>query len=549
VIGHAATSWRAPSLEELAAAPVDLLVIGGGIVGAGIARDAALRGMRTILVDRHDLGWGTSSRSSRLVHGGIRYLEEGDVALVFEALRERAVLLHIAPHLVHPLPFVFPLHAGDRVAPWKLAAGLALYDALAAFRNVGRHRRLGKRALLAAEPALRSEGLRGGALYYDAQCDDARLVIATARSARLAGAALRTRTAVTALVRDGSRVVGATVRDEVTGATATLRATVVVNATGPWCDALRQLEDPAATPLLRRTKGVHVVVPRSRIGNAHAITFLSAVDGRVMFVLPWGGFTYIGTTDTDTTESPDEVAADAADVRYLLDSVNDRFPEARLVPADVVATWAALRPLVADDAGRASAVSREHVIVDGPGGMVSVAGGKLTTYRAMAAAVVDRLARRVPARDGRGWPAESGSDREPLPGGESAMLEPLRRQGLEAGLEAETVDHLLRHYGTEAAGLYNLVRKTPALGRRLHPRHPAIAVEAFHAARREMALTVDDVLVRRIHLYYETTDRGVAAAEATAAAMAAERGWDAAEIGRQAEAYRALVAGQRVGIA
>lgn len=549
MIGHAGASWRAPRLEELAAAPVDLLVVGGGIVGAGIARDAALRGMRTILVEQHDLAWGTSSRSSRLVHGGIRYLEHGAVGLVFEALRERAVLTHIAPHLVRPLPFVFPLHDGDRLAPWKLAAGLWLYDGLAAFRNLGRHTMLGKHALHALEPSLRLEGLRGGARYFDAQCDDARLVVATARSARLAGAAIRTRTALAGLVQEGGRVVGAELRDTISGARGAVRAAVVVNATGPWCDAVRRLEAPDAPPLLRRTKGVHAVVPRARVGNTHAITFLSAVDGRVMFVLPWDAFTYIGTTDTDTDESPDAVTADARDLQYLLDSVNDRFPGARLAPSDVIATWAGLRPLIADDGGSASSVSREHLVVEGPGGMVTVAGGKLTTYRAMAAEVVDRVARRVSPRDGRRWPAESGSDREPLPGGESAVLEPIRRQGIDAGLDGDTVDHLLRHYGTEAAGLYNLVRRSPALALRLHPKHPAIAAEALHAARREMALTVDDVLVRRLHLYYETADRGAAAAERTAHVMAPELGWTEAEVARQAEAYRAMASAGRAGIA
>ncbi|HEX5819524.1 MAG TPA: glycerol-3-phosphate dehydrogenase [Gemmatimonadales bacterium] len=529
-------------LTELAATPADLIVIGGGITGAGIARDAALRGLRTVLLEQRDLAWGTSSRSSRLVHGGLRYLEHGDFKLVFEALRERAVLQRIAPHLVRPLPFVFPLHQGDRLPLWKLAAGMWLYDLLALFRNVSRHRMLGKRALLAREPALRTAGLKGAARYFDAQCDDARLVVATARSARAAGAAIRSWTEVTGFLREGGRVTGVTARDVETGTQAELRAAVVVNATGPWVDALRRLEDGGAvTPLLRRTKGAHVVVPRARIGHTEAITFLSPVDGRVMFVLPWGEWSYIGTTDTDSAESPDDVAASPDDVRYLLRSANSRFPSARLSEDDVIATWAGLRALI-DDASRVPGeVSREHAIVDGPGGVVTVAGGKLTTYRSMAAEVVDRVIQRVPPRDGRPWPAESATDREALPGGETPELASIRSLGLDAGFSEQTVDHLLRHYGTEAAGLYNLARREPALAQPLHPGHPAIAAEVVHAARREFARRVEDVLVRRIHLFYETRDQGAAAACRTAELLGRELNWTSAEIGRGAEAYLKLV--------
>ncbi|HEX5631888.1 MAG TPA: glycerol-3-phosphate dehydrogenase [Gemmatimonadales bacterium] len=541
---HSDTSVPHTPLAELAAAPVDLIVIGGGITGAGVARDAALRGLRTVLLEKRDLGWGTSSRSSRLIHGGIRYLEHGQLRLVFEALRERAVLRAIAPHLVQPLGFVFPLHQGDRLPFWKLAAGMLLYDALALFQKEGRHRLLGKRALLEREPALRANGLRGGARYLDAQCDDARLTVATARSARLAGASVRTYTEVLGFTRENGRISGVIARDLESGLRVELRASAVVNATGPWCDALRAMEDPGARPLLRRTKGVHVVVPRRRIGHAEAITFLSAVDGRVMFVLPWGEWSYIGTTDTDTMESPDDVVALPDDVRYLLRSVNNRFPAAHLSEDDVVATWAGLRPLVANHATSASAVSREHVIVEGAAGMVTVAGGKLTTYRSMAAEVVNVALRRIPSRDGRPWPASSGSESEPLPGGETPELGSIRAIGIDQGIPDTTVDHLLRHYGTEAASFYKLLRKEPALVRRLHPEHPAIEAEVVHAARREMARRVDDVLVRRIHLHYETHDRGAAAAQRTAELLGRELGWSAEEIAQQVAAYEVLARGK-----
>jgi glycerol-3-phosphate dehydrogenase len=283
-------------------------------------------------------------------------------------------------------------------------------------------------------------------------------------------------------------------------------------------------------------------VPRERVGHREAVTFLSAVDGRVMFVLPWGEWTYIGTTDTDTAEGPDDVAATGDDVRYLLRSVNNRFPSAHLAEEDVIATWAGLRPLVADGAGHAGAVSREHLIVEGPGGLVTVAGGKLTTYRAMAAEVVDTILPRVPRRDGRAWPARAGTDTEPLPGGETAELGPIRSLGVDAGIPEPVVDHLLRHYGTETASFFKLLRKEPPLVRPLHPAHPAIEAEVVHAARREMARRVDDVLVRRIHLFYETPDRGACAARRTAELLGRELGWPAERVEAEAAAYLALAA-------
>ncbi|MDZ4863965.1 MAG: glycerol-3-phosphate dehydrogenase/oxidase [Gemmatimonadota bacterium] len=533
-------------MDQLAREPVDLLVIGGGITGAGIARDAAMRGLRTVLVDQHDIAGGTSSRSSRLVHGGLRYLEHGEFGLIFEALRERGILLAIAPHLVRPLPFVFPVHHGDRVPLWKLWAGAWAYDLLAAFRNVRWHRLLGKRGLLQQEPMVRERGLVGGVRYFDAQCDDARLTLATARSAIQHGARIGTYTAVEGLVRDDGQVRGAHLRDRLTGATATVRATIVVNATGPWGDALRRMEDPAATPLLRRTRGAHVLVRRERLGHAAAITLTSPLDGRVMFVLPWGDFSYIGTTDTDTDESPDDVRATAEDVVYLLRSANAAFPNAHLGEADVIATWAGLRPLIAPDATMGeSQISREHVISTGPGGMLTIAGGKLTTYRSMAAQCVDRVTAALHALDGRPRAPHAATDTEPLPGGEVHDLEPLGQPGLEVGLPIPTVDHLVRLYGTECAAVFNLVRDRRELMRPLSPDHPAIEAEVVHVARRELAVQVDDVLVRRLHLYYETGDQGVSAAPRVAALLAEELGRDEAWAGEAAERYVTWVTSER----
>jgi glycerol-3-phosphate dehydrogenase len=533
---------RRAELSALAATSFDLLVIGGGITGAGIARDAAMRGMAVALVEQRDLASGTSSRSSRLIHGGLRYLEQGQIRLVFEAARERKILLDTASHVVWPLEFLFPIHHGDRVPLWKLAAGLWVYDLLALFRTGHRHRVLGKRRALEAEPMLRERGLSGAALYADAQCDDARLVIATARGAIQYGAQVATWTAARSLIFENGRVAGAQVEDTLTGATATIRAGTVINAAGPWSDAIRRMEDPAARPLLRTTRGVHIVVPRERIGHRHAITFLSPIDGRVMFILPWGELSYIGTTDTETQEQPEAAEATEADTLYLLRSANARFPGAHLAREDIVSSWAGLRPLVRDDAGTASDNSREHVIVDGRSRLITVTGGKLTTYRSMAAEAVDHAIRSLPPKRRGGWPSESGTAREPLPGSEARDLAAFRTRGISVGLPADTVEHLLRHYGTESAGIINLGMGNRALFERLDRRHPAIAAEVIHAARRELAQTVEDVLVRRVHLYYELADHGVAAAPRVAELLAAELDWDAERAASEAARYVVMAA-------
>jgi glycerol-3-phosphate dehydrogenase len=497
------------SLRDLGAGGFDLLVIGGGITGAGIAREAALRGLSTALVESRDFGEGTSSRSSRLIHGGLRYLEQGRLRLVREALRERRILLRLAPHLVRPLPFVFPLFQGDRVPRWKLALGLAMYDLLAAGGNVRRHRTLGKRALLEAEPLIRERGLTGGALFFDAQCDDARLVVATVRAAAAAGARAANYMRVTGLIPTVAGVRGAYIKDRFSGEEGEVRARLIVNATGPWADEVRRLEDPQSLPLLRPTKGVHVVVPRTRIGNRNGVIFTSPVDGRVMFILPWGEWTYIGTTDTDTTEAPEALTVEEADVVYLLRSANAMFPGARLGPSDVIASWAGLRPLLASDPGaNASAVSREHRIVRGPRGVFTIVGGKLTTWRAMAAEMTDALVKDLGHhRKASRKPSET----EPLPGGETAQLDGFRPGGVELGLSAATIDHLLQHFGAEAPAIYKLCRESPELMQPIHPHHPAIAAEVIFSADREYAMTVDDVLARRLHLTTETRDGGAAA--------------------------------------
>lgn len=536
--GASQTTYRRAPLAELSASPVDVLVIGGGITGAGIARDAAMRGLTTVLVERDDLAAGTSSRSSRLVHGGLRYLEHGEFGLVREAVRERRILLSIASHLVRPLRFVFPIHQGDRLSRWKLAAGVFAYEALSGFRNVTSARALGKRGVLELEPLLRERDLQGGVTYLDAQCDDARLVIATARSAQQHGALIGTRVRVLALATSDGRVTGAEVEDTETGERGVITAAIVVNATGPWVDELRAMETPGVARLLRLTRGSHVLVPRERIGHRHAIAFLSPIDGRVMFALPWGQFSYIGTTDTDHDGPPDDLMVRMADVIYLLRSLNARYPGAHLTEDDVRAAWSGLRPLLHDAAAdRTAEVSREYIIVEGAGGMLTIAGGKLTTYRSMAAQLVDRVMQRLGRKTMR-----AATDSDPLPGAGAADFEPFRARGAMLGLPAVVVDHLLELYGTESAGICNLGLANRGLLERLHPAHPALQAEVVHATRREMARSVEDVMVRRLHLYYETRDHGIRAARKVAELMGRELEWDGDRIEHEAAQYRQFVA-------
>jgi glycerol-3-phosphate dehydrogenase len=525
------------------AEPVDVLVVGGGITGAGIARDAALRGFRTAVVDKGDFANGTSSHSSRLIHGGLRYLEQYEFHLVREASHERRVLLKVAPHLVHPLQFVLPSYRGARVPAWKLRCGLWLYDLLAGFRNVGLHRWLGRKATLRLEPGLRDKDLQGAALYFDAQTDDARLTLATMRAAAQAGALVASHAQVTALLKPDGQVRGAAVRDVLSGREYSVRALVVVNATGPWTDQLRRLEAPDAAPLLRLTKGAHVAVPRQRVGHVRAMTLTSPLDGRVMFVLPWGDLSYIGTTDTDEDASPDDVRATGEDVIYLLRSANWFFPTARLSPRDVVATWAGLRPLLRAGAldVAPSATSREHRVVEGPGGLVTIAGGKLTTYRLMARDVVDRVDARLRALDGRPRAARPPTERLPLPGGETADLEGLVKAATDRGARESTARYLVGAYGSEAAAVLNIVERDRALGQPIVAGRPELWAEVTHAVEREMALRLSDVLIRRLHLFYATRDQAMSAAGAVADRMAAALGWDATRRAAELSDYRTQV--------
>jgi glycerol-3-phosphate dehydrogenase len=533
---------RAEILTELARAPLDLLIIGGGINGAGIAREAALRGLRVGLVDKGDFGSGTSSRSSKLIHGGLRYLELGDLRLVFEACQERDLLRRrLAPHLVRPMPFLFPVYAGDSRGLLAISAGLWLYDILATFRNIRWHRRLSRRATLALEPGLRGQGLRGAGLYYDCWTDDARLTLETILSARIEGAIVCNYVAVTALRKRAGRIEGAAVRDVISGQTVDVTASVVVNATGPWVDAIRTLDDPAAAPLLRLTKGVHIVVPRDRvgIGNRHAVVLRAPADRRVMFAIPWGEQVLVGTTDTDHSGAPDSVQADRGDVEYLLDAVNHQFPAAALGAEDVVSAFAGLRPLVAPadtQSASPSAVSREETIVTSPSGLVSLAGGKLTTYRRVAISVVNEVVAALHVRGDRRRFPKSQSHRKPLVGARASN-----------GAAAAWPDdgHLKKRYGGRIEELVPLLEADGRLREPLAPPLEDLRGEICMATNGEMAVSLEDVLRRRLHVGLRDPSQGLGVAREVAAIMAESLGWDEARRRQEEEAYRQRVAEER----
>ncbi len=534
---------RTATLDALARERFDLLVVGGGINGAGIARDAVLRGLRTALIEQGDFASGTSSRSSKLIHGGLRYLEQGHIGLVLEATRERERLRRLAPHLVRPLRFVYPVYEDGPVKLWKLAAGLWLYDALAGLRSVKRHRMLGRRALGVAEPALRTEGLKGAGEYWDCWTDDARLVLETLLSAETEGTVALSYARLTGFVKEHDRLVGAHVTDRVTGREVTIRARAIANATGPWVDAVSALDDPQATPHLRPTKGVHIVVPRARVGNRAALALHTVQDDRVMFVIPWQDHALVGTTDTDHEGGPEApLTIEPADVAYLLENVNHYFPQAQLLPADVVSAFVGLRPLVAPPPSAhesPSDVSREEEVFTSSSGLITIAGGKLTTYRVVAAKVVDQVASALlRTADGRPIGGSRTADR-PLAGGtvppEVLAAQAISRDG--HGLGSAVVGHLAGRYGGRLGELLRLVGRDRRLGEPLLPALPDPRAEVVEAVEQEHAVTLEDVLRRRTQVALFDETAGGRVAEQVAELMAGPLGWTPEATHEAARAY------------
>ncbi|WP_051457674.1 glycerol-3-phosphate dehydrogenase/oxidase [Microbispora sp. ATCC PTA-5024] len=524
---------REAALRRLSDDEFDVLVVGGGVVGAGVALDAVSRGLSVALVEARDLAAGTSSRSSKLIHGGLRYLEQLDFKLVREALRERGLLVtRLAPHLVRPVPFLFPL----RHRVWErgyVGAGVLLYDTLGGARAVPRHRQLSHRRALRAAPGLRSDALVGAIQYYDAQVDDARFTMTVARTAAQYGACVTTRTRVTGFLREGGRVTGAVVRDLENDTEIRVRARQVVNATGVWTDEIQRLAGASHGVTVRASKGVHLVVPRDRIRLDTGL--ILRTEKSVLFVIPWGPHWIVGTTDTPWNLDKVEPAPTRADIDYILDHVNAvlRTP---LTDADIEGVYAGLRPLLAGS-GSAQTVklSREHAVIRPEPGLVIVAGGKYTTYRVMAKDAVD-----VAVADlGEAVP-ESVTERVPVLGaaGFEALRNNRRRLAERSGLPVARVDHLLGRYGSCAEELLALVADDPRLGEPIPGAGGYLKAEAVYAASHEGALHLEDVLVRRTRVFMEERDRGLAAAPEVAALVAPVLGWDDDRVRAEIDAYR-----------
>ena len=544
---------RDQAIRALTAAPLDVLVIGGGVTGAGAALDAASRGLRVGLVESRDLAAGTSSRSSKLIHGGLRYLEQRDFKLVKEALRERDLLVsRLAPHLVHPVPFLYPLYKKVVERPY-VGAGLVIYDAMeGARRPVPHHRHLTTRGALRRAPALRPERLAGAMMYYDAQVDDARFTVTVARTAARYGARVVTQATAVSLLRDGGRVTGAAVRDEETGRVFDVQAARVIVCAGVWSDLVHEASGVRAGYQVRMSKGVHLVTDRSAIDADTGIIVRTRKS--VLFFIPWDQRWIVGTTDTEWSGDRAEPAATAEDVEYILAEAN-RVLARPLTRDDVLAVYAGLRPLVAEpdkhpgeaqagDDGSAkptTKLSREHVVDNPLPGLVSIAGGKFTTYRLMARDVVDvavadlHLSRPVP-------PSVTGQ--LPLLGADGlpAVQASARRLAADHGVPLDLTEHLITRYGSLAAEVLTVIDADKTLARPLATGYPYVRAEVAYAVTHEGALHAEDVLARRVRLLIEAPDGGVSAAPEVVAIMAGLLGWNRRRRAAELRRYREFAA-------
>ncbi len=535
---------RAAALQAMAECELDVLVVGGGVVGAGSALDAATRGLRVGLVEARDWASGTSSRSSKLLHGGLRYLEMLDFGLVREALQERGLILdHLAPHLARVVPFVYPLTHRGWERPY-VGAGIALYDLMGvaggSTRGVPRHRHLTRSQARRIVPALRKDVLVGAVQYYDGHIDDARHTAGLVRTAAHYGAHVASRARVVGFRREGERVVGALVRDLEYGRTYEVRARQLVNATGVWTDETQAMVGERGQFHVRASKGVHLLVPRDRIHSTAGL--ILRTERSVLFVIPWGRHWIVGTTDTDWSLDKAHPAASARDIDYLLERLNSVLVTP-LGRTDVEGVYAGLRPLLAGESDPTSRLSREHVVAHAAPGLVVVAGGKYTTYRIMAKDAVDAA---VAAMGSVAMP--SITDRVPLVGAEGYRVAWNQRHlfAARSGLHVARIEHLLGRYGSLVDEVLALVEARPELGAPLAGADDYLAVEVVYAASHEGARHLDDVLARRTHISVETWDRGVAAAPAAARLMGDTLGWSVEQVALEVEHYLARVEAERL---
>ena len=530
---------RTAALARLAAEELDVLIIGGGVVGAGSALDAVTRGLRVGMVEARDYAAGTSSRSSKLFHGGLRYLEQLNFHLVLEALKERSLVLNtLCPHLARPVPFIYPLE--KVVDRGYVGLGIGVYDVMGAGRGVPSHlKHLGRKKTMESFPSGKRAAIRGSIRFYEGQVDDARHTMMLARTAASYGASCVNSTRVTAFIREDDRVVGVRATDLETGRQLEIRAKQVINAAGVWTDEVQTMVGGRGQFQVRASKGVHLVIPRNRINSATGI--ITRTEKSLLFIIPWGSHWIIGTTDTDWDLDLAHPAASRTDVDYLLHHANSLLQDP-LTREDVVGVYAGLRPLLFGESESTSTLSREHAVSSPVRGLTVIAGGKYTTYRVMAKDAVDSavhgLERTVPA---------SVTEQTPLLGADGyfGAYNARRLTAERTGLRESTVTHLLGRYGTLSTELFDLMHERPELAEPLESAPEYLKAEAYYAASHEGALHLEDVLTRRTRISIEVRDRGDAAAAEVAALIAPVLGWDQADSDREVEHYRARVSAER----
>jgi len=530
---------RASALGRLGEDELDVLVIGGGVVGAGCALDAVTRGLKVGLVEARDYASGTSSRSTKLFHGGLRYLEQFNFALVFEALRERTLVLNtLCPHLARPVPFIYPLE--KMIDRGYVGMGIGVYDVMGAGRGVpGHHKHLSRKKTMESFPSGKRSAIRGAIRFYEGQVDDARHTMMIARTAASYGALCVNSTRVTEFIREGDRVVGVRATDLETGHEFPIRAREVINAAGVWTDEIQKMVGGRGQFQVRASKGVHLIVPRNRINSATGI--ITQTEKSLLFIIPWGSHWIIGTTDTDWNLDLAHPAASQTDIDYLLEHANTLLQDP-LTREDVVGVYAGLRPLLSGESDATSKLSREHAVSSPVRGLTVIAGGKYTTYRVMGKDAVDAAAhgmeRTVP---------ESCTERVPLVGADGYFGAYNSRQltADRTGLSVSTIEHLLGRYGTLSSQLLDLIAEQPALGEPLTSAPEYLKAEAYYAASHEGALHLDDVLTRRTRISIEVPDRGDAAAAEVADLIAPILGWTQEAIDSEVEHYRLRVKAER----
>jgi len=528
---------RESAIAALGSESFDVLVIGGGVNGVGAALDAASRGLKVALIESQDIAAGTSSRSSKLIHGGLRYLEQYDFKLVREALHERELLVStLCPHLVKPVGFLFPLTEKFKERTY-VGAGLALYDVLRGFgRSLPWHKHLSQKQINEIAPSLRPDIILGAIKYFDAQVDDARHTLSVARTAVRHGAIIATRMSADSLIREGKQIIGVNAKDLVSGKSIAIKATVTVMCAGIWSDALHEKFDLIAGYNVTMSKGVHIVLPGSAIKSAAGIILKTPVS--VLFIIPWGDKWIVGTTDTPYTGDRAEPFANREDVQYIVDQAN-RVLTPQIKFDEIIGVYAGLRPLVANKKSSATTkLSREHTVDRPAPGFVSIAGGKYTTYRIMGKDVIDLAAIEL-----RKLIPESVTDKLPLVGADGyfALVQQVDCLAEESGLPAESITHLLSRYGSMISEVLKLIKENPALGKRLSPDLPYIRAEIYYAASHEGAQSIEDVISRRTRIAFEAHNHGLNLAEAISEIIAPILGWSSKERKSSIAAYESLV--------